>query len=102
MTKQLKGWDQYVQEATREPLELPMPDGDPIPINYPTGGQIRRIQQAVTDQDAAVAFFGDEGGKRLIALFEDAPGDVLKRIILDAGREFGVDLLSGNPLPSSS
>lgn len=102
MTKQLKAWDTYVQEAEREPLEMEMPDGDPIQIHYPTGGQIRRIQQAVTDQDAATAFFGEDAGKRIIALFEDAPGDVLKRIILDASKEFGVDLFTGNPLPSSS
>lgn len=102
MSKQLKAWDVYVQEATREPVELPMPDGPPILIEYPTGGQVRRIQEAKTTEDATVILFGKEQGERLIALFEDAPGDVLRRILTDAGREFGVDVLTGNPLPSSS
>lgn len=106
MTKQLKPWDAYVEEAQREPLELPMPDGEePILIGFPTGGQIRRLQRAwqAGDNDEAVfAMFGDEQGKRLLALFEDAPGDVVNRIVTDVAKEFGVDPSTGNPLASSS
>lgn len=105
MTRQLKGWDTYVQEATREPLEMPMPDGDPILIHFPTGGQIEAIQQAVRAGDnhgAVYAMFGDEQGKRLLVLFRDAPGDVLNRIVTDVATEFGVDPMTGNPLASSS
>lgn len=101
MTKQLKPWDQYVADAQREPLEMPMPDGEPILIHYPTGGQIRLVQEATTNKDAATALFGEDQAKRLLALFESAPGDVLRRILRDAGKEFGVDVFTGNPLPSS-
>lgn len=105
MTKQLKAWDAYVAEAQREPLELPMPDGDPILIGFPTGGQIRRLQRAwqVGDTDDAVyAMFGDEQGKRILSLFEHAPGDVVNRIVTDVAKEFGVDPATGNQLASSS
>jgi hypothetical protein len=102
VTKQLQGWDTYVEEATREPLELPMPDGDPILIRYPTGGQIRRAESATSTDEIIKIIFGDDDGERLIKLFEDAPGDVLRRIVRDVGIEFGVDVLTGNPLPSSN
>jgi hypothetical protein len=101
VTKQLKGWDAYVAEATREPVELPMPDGDPILIHYPTGGKLRLIDAAPSTAEVIRILFGDEPGNRLIKLFEDAPGDVLRRIITDVGVEFGVDVMTGNPLPSS-
>ena len=91
--KRLKGWDQYVQDAKREPIELPLPDGETLTIRQPTGGVTRRINRAQRtgdEDDMCKALFGDDGGELLLKLFEDAPGSVLQEIVLDVLREFGL------------
>lgn len=91
--KQLKGWDQYVRDAQREPIELPLPDGEALTIRQPTGGVARRINRALRagDEDAATReLFGEDGAETLLKLFEDAPGSILGQLTLDVLREFGM------------
>lgn len=91
--KELIGWDQRVSEAHREPLELPMPEGEPIRITQPKGGTIRKINRAqkAGDQDAAVtALFGEASGRRLLDLYEDAPAAVLPDLVGEILEEFGL------------
>ena len=91
--KQLQGWDKYVQDAKREPVELPLPDGEVITVTQPSGGAVRRFNRAMRagDEDGmCTALFGDDGGEKLLKLFEDAPGSVLGEITRDVLREFGM------------
>jgi hypothetical protein len=99
--KQLKGFDQYVKEADREPVELPMPDGKPIVVHYPTLDQIKALAATGdADFDAHVRIlFGEKDADRLMTALGGAPADVLQRIVTDIREEFGVG--AGNWLASS-
>lgn len=104
MGRQLKPWDQYVQEAQadREPLELPLPDGDPVFIHFPTGAQIEQFETALTSTQAILALFGPDDGQRILTLFRQAPFDVFARIVDDIATEFGLKTIMGNRSPSSN
>lgn len=101
MTKQLKPFDQYVKEADREPVELPMPDGKPIVVTYPTMDAIKALNaSADNDIDEHVKIlFGAKDGARLIEALGPVPADVVASIITDVREAFGV---GGNWLASSS
>ena len=51
MAKHLKPWDQYVQDAQREPVVLPVGPGDELTIQMPSGGAVRRMGRALAAND---------------------------------------------------
>jgi len=91
--KKLKSFEQYVAEAQREPLEIPLPSGDTIEVHFPTGRQQKAFRNALRAEDSdscIAALFGDEKAQELIALFDDAPGDLILTILKDMGEAWGV------------
>jgi hypothetical protein len=91
--KKLKSFDQYVTEAQREALELPLPSGDTVEVHFPTGRQQKAFRNALRAEDTdscIAALFGDEQAQQLITLFDDAPGDLLLTILKDMGEAWGV------------
>lgn len=93
MAKRLKAWDQYVQEADREPVELPLPDGTVATIRMPSGGQLRRIARAERDGDqdqVILEMFGEDAGRKILALYEGAPATVLVNLSKDVMAAFGL------------
>jgi hypothetical protein len=106
VVKRLKPWDQYVTEADREPLEVPLPGGESITVRVPSGGQIRainRAQQAGDNDAAVIGLFGEQQGERLIALAEDAPSGALLELVKDVLAGFGLvpEPEGGSPASSS-
>ena len=105
MAKHLKPWDQYVQDAQREPVVLPVGPGDELTIQMPSGGAVRRMGRALAanDLDAVVReLFGEAAGNRILTLFDDAPAGTLNKLVEDVMGEFGLSVSQGNPPTSSS
>jgi hypothetical protein len=101
-------FDELLVEAQREPVEIAMPDGDPIVVQFPTGDQSKLIAAAIKsdNEDAMVlALFGDSDGKRLLDQFKTAPADVAGRLVRKVMESFGMPpelLTSGNSTASST
>jgi hypothetical protein len=93
VAKRLKGWDVYVRDCQRDPVELPLPGDEVITVTMPTGGRTRAFNRAMRagDETALVtALFGEKDGRRILDLYEDAPGNVLTEVVNDVLREFGM------------
>jgi len=91
--KKLKSFEQYMLEAQREPLELPLPSGDVVEVHFPTGKQQKAFRAALRAEDSdscIAALFGDEKAQELVTLFDSAPGDLLLTILKDMGEAWGV------------
>ncbi len=82
-----------LEEAHRDPVEIEMPDGKPVVVEFPTGDVAKQIQTSMTSGDEDAAFlimFGDADGKRLLEQFKSAPADVPGRLLKMVFNEFGV------------
>lgn len=94
-------YNDLLTEATREAVEIDMPDGSSIVVDFPNGDQSKALKIALEsgDEDAALlALFGDEHGKVLIHRFKDEPADLPARLISAVSKAFGIP----PNLPSSS
>ncbi|MET9262412.1 hypothetical protein [Amycolatopsis sp. NPDC004079] len=94
--KKLQGWDAYVAEAKTDnddrSIELPLTPDETYIIKYPTRRQGKKIRAAqdTGDMDALlVALLGDEAGRRVAEISEDAPAYVLDLFLIDVMRKFG-------------
>lgn len=86
-------FDELLQEAQREPVEIAMPDGDPIVVRFPTGNDVKSLKAAIDsgDEDGMLlALFGLENGQRLLKSFETAPGDMSGRLVRRVMESFGM------------
>lgn len=89
----LKAWDQYIEEARVEDLELPLPDGSSLSIPQPTYGAIDAINAArrLGDLDAQLAALcGEQNAQRLKELFTAAPAGAVQAFLKDVVKEFGL------------
>lgn len=105
MAKRLKAWDQYVADATAEPLELPLADGTCITITMPSFEQLEQIADAQQrgDNAAAVkALFGEETGSKIIALAKPQPAGALLLLVKDVMAGFNLDGAPGESSASPS
>jgi hypothetical protein len=101
-------FDELLEESQREPVEIEMPGGKPIIVQFPTGEQSREIALALKadDEDAMIlALFGDDAGKQLLDRFKTAPADFAGRLVGKVMESFGMSremLTSGNSPASST
>lgn len=98
----LKAWDQYVTEASHDPIDIPLPDGVRT-VDFPTGGQLEEFNTARymgNEEGAMLALFGKEVGAELMALARVAPVGALAGLIQDALVAWG--LAVPNSLTSSA
>jgi hypothetical protein len=99
----IKAWDAYVQEASRPSVDIELPDGTHT-VAFPTGDQLQRFNNhryMAQEEEALEALFGEELGKKLIALAKASPAGVLGPLIQDVLVEWGM-ASSPNPDTSSS
>lgn len=91
--KTIAGWDRFVADARRDPILVPLWEGTPVTVHYPTKRKIREIfddQSFVRIRQATLVLFGDETGQRLIDEAEDLQGAPLERMVLTVLAEFGL------------
>lgn len=89
----IKPFDQYVAEAQRPPVELPLPDGTSLLIAFPDGKALRSYVAAMKTGDPIammISLLSVEDSQRLMALYETAPADVLGKIIADLEGAWGL------------
>lgn len=104
MVKRLKSWDEYVEEAKREPVEVPLPDGEVLTVEQPTGAVAKLLDIALAEgsqEKIVLALFGTKNGRRLIKMTDEAPSSVLTSIVNDVLDEFRVDTAGDSDASSS-
>jgi hypothetical protein len=105
MAVQLKAWDDYVSEAQREPVLLPIGDGEVLTIDPPTWGQLKKVNEATARGDIfgqLTAMVGEQNALKLEYLFDDAPYEAISALLRDVTREFGLLPTSGETSASPS
>jgi hypothetical protein len=93
VTRQLKPWDEYVHDARREPLLLPIGDGETLTIEQPTYGQLKRANDATRAGDIfgqLTAMVGESNALKLEFLFDGAPFDAMSALLRDITEAFGL------------
>lgn len=98
MTKQLKAWDAYLSEAARDPLLLPIGDGETLTIHPPTWGQLKKVNAATSRGDIfgqLTALVGEHNALKLEFLFESAPYEAITALLKDITSEFGLLTTAG-------
>lgn len=88
----VKAWDQYVADAKRDPIEIPLPKGGSVTASMPLGRQIEAINDAARVGNHEVLLdelFGKAGAKKLRALAAEAPAFALGHLINDVVDELG-------------
>lgn len=89
--KRLRGWDTYVEEAHRDALELPLPDGTFFTLQYPSKGAIDILNRGKpSDDDFVITLCGEADGCRLLELAAPAPTGTLQLMLADAMVEWGL------------
>jgi hypothetical protein len=94
--KKVSTWDTYVREVAEQDdrrIEVPISEDETYIIDYPTRRQGRMIQKAQRENDTdalLLGLLGDDVGARIMELAEDAPADVLDKLLLDVMRRFGM------------
>lgn len=82
-----------LEEAKREPVELEMPDGAPIVVEFPTGDGAKALKAAIAtgnEDRMLAALVGEDAARRLLALFPSAPGDMDGRVVKAIMEGFGM------------
>jgi hypothetical protein len=100
VAKRLQPWDQYVADAAREPVELPITADEVLTIQMPSGGALRRMSRALGDNDLDTVMrelLGEQAGNRVLELFDSAPAGTLNKLVEDVMGEFGLSVTQGNP-----
>lgn len=94
MSKPLKSWDQYVQDAQRDPQIMQLSDGSVLTFNMPTTGAIERMNDAQQKGDVKLALaelLGNDNASKVLALAEDAPFGALQELLKDVLAGFGLE-----------
>jgi len=105
MAKRLSAWNQYVKDADREPVEIPLDRDNVVTVKMPTSGAIRRLNRAqrVGDEEEALnALLGEDQAKAVWAVAENAPPGALQALIADVLDEFGLNTSAGERNASST
>lgn len=91
-------WDELVKEASKPPYQLPLPDGETLTINQPTGTQMFDAQEMAagtkpgTARDQLRVIVGDDAYESLMPLVEVAPGDAVGLLVSRIMEHFGQPL----------
>lgn len=100
----LKAWDQYVKDASREPLIFPLPGGESITIPMPSGQQVADFNSAQLrgqGEDALKALLGARNAAKVIKLGKEAPARTLDAFVADVLTEFGLAAVPNSAASSS-
>ena len=89
-TKQFKRWDQYVEEAKKEPFELPVSDDETLVFPAPSGAQLLQWARAYRAQDAEAMLITlcGEQWPRVEQLLAVAGFDAMNNLITDMMMHF--------------
>lgn len=85
MTQQFKTWDQYAEEAKREPFQLPVSEDETIIVQAPTGSTLVQWARAYRsgDVEAMLMVICGEAWPRIEQLLSQAGHAAMENLITD-------------------